>query len=1157
MLTPFSFLLRRAQRISINFIIFSFIVISLLGVSASAQTAHAVGISNAGGGFNGAWGVAVDSSGNVYVADTWNNAVKQIPSGCADPSCVKTLGSGFSSPDGVAVDSAGNVFVADYGSNSVKEIVAAGGYQTVNTLASGFNMPWSVAVDSIGNVYVADTGNYVVKEIVAAGGYQTVKTLLSGLSLPVGVAVDGVGNVYVADWQTVKEFVAVGGYTTMNTLGSGFSYPAGVAVDGAGNVYVADDGNNAVKEIVAASGYATVTTLLHSSSMNPHAVAVDSGGNVYVADPWNSVVTEISTSGAVKAPTTAVGSTSSAVTIAFTFDTGGQIGAPVVLTRGAANLDFADAGTGTCTTNGTSQTYSAGDTCTVDVKFTPKYPGQRMGAVQLTTTSGTMIATSLIYGTGTGPQVVFSPGTQTTVGSGLHGPSGVAVDGNGNVYISDYYNSRVLKAPSSDLSCSTPGDCVAIQSPAFGYSAPVDVALDGAGNVYVVDNTKTTYEVPAGCSSASCVSTVLDMYFGTALTVDGSGNLYVTDWIENSVVKVPPGCASANCQISLGSGLNQPQGTAVDSVGNVFIADFGNNRIVEVPWTVSGYGQQITVATLTSPNHIAVDGVGNLYISEGMSTVVMLPWTGSGYGPQITVISGLNLPEALAVSGNGNVYISDYFNNRVLKLDVVDAPALTFASTAVGSTSNDSPQTVALANIGNAPLSFPVLSSGNNPTIGANFTLDSSGETACPLVTSSNSSAGTLAAGAICTLPISFVPEAAGSISTSLTLTDNNLNASPSTTQSILLSGTATQGTPVFSGLSSATITYGQGPTALTGTILAGTAAPTGDTVTVSVNGQNYTSSAITSSGSFSVSVPTATLSVSGSPYTVTYQFAGDGNFGSATDASTSLTVTKAASNATLQANSSDVLAKANVTLTAKVSSTTSGTPTGTVSFIDGTTSLGSATLDNTGTATLTINTLTAGAHSLTATYGGDTNFTGTTSAALTETVQDFQFVINGGSTSSISETVKAGGTATYQFQVSPTGGTTFPSAVTMTLTGLPAGATYTITPSSIASGNAAQTITVQVQTSSHTAALRQTYPGAPLFAFGMLLPLFGMVRLRRAVQNPNTRAALLLLSIVILVILGMSACGGGSRQPQTYTMQLTASSGALQHTATLDLTVQ
>ena len=126
-----------------------------LTTPATAQT-----ITTLGSGFNNPIGVAVDSAGNVYVADTNNNAVKRI---AAAGGAITTLGSGFSFPFGVAVDSAGNVYVADTFNSAVKRIAAAGGATT--TLGSGFFDPTGVAVDSAGNVYVADTYNNAVKKL--------------------------------------------------------------------------------------------------------------------------------------------------------------------------------------------------------------------------------------------------------------------------------------------------------------------------------------------------------------------------------------------------------------------------------------------------------------------------------------------------------------------------------------------------------------------------------------------------------------------------------------------------------------------------------------------------------------------------------------------------------------------------------------------------------------------------------------------------------------------------------------------------------------------------------------------------------------------------------------------------------------------------------
>ena len=147
-----------------------------LFVGLHAQTAHFTGLL-LGSGFYSPTGVAVDGSGNVYVADTSNNAVKEIlavnGSIPATPT-IKTLASGLYLPEGVAVDGSGNVFFADSYNNAVIEILAVNGSipatPTITTLASGFNQPTGVAVDGSGNVYVADSLNNAVKEILAVNG---------------------------------------------------------------------------------------------------------------------------------------------------------------------------------------------------------------------------------------------------------------------------------------------------------------------------------------------------------------------------------------------------------------------------------------------------------------------------------------------------------------------------------------------------------------------------------------------------------------------------------------------------------------------------------------------------------------------------------------------------------------------------------------------------------------------------------------------------------------------------------------------------------------------------------------------------------------------------------------------------------------------------
>lgn len=251
------------------------------GIGFGPQIAYLSAMqSNIGSGFSGPISLAVDGSGNIYVASIGLNSIEEYVA--ADGS-VKTLGSGFFLPAGVAVDGAGNVYVADTYNNAIKEILATDG--TILTLGNGFSTPSNVAVDGSGNVYVADTGNSAIKEIVAANG--NVLTLSNDPNGPAGVAVDGNGNVYVADLYdgTVKEILAADG--TEHTLGSGFNLPRDLAVDGIGNVFVTDTYNNEVKEISVTDGSIRV---IGNGFDIPNGVAVDSSGNVYVADYNNDRV---------------------------------------------------------------------------------------------------------------------------------------------------------------------------------------------------------------------------------------------------------------------------------------------------------------------------------------------------------------------------------------------------------------------------------------------------------------------------------------------------------------------------------------------------------------------------------------------------------------------------------------------------------------------------------------------------------------------------------------------------------------------------------------------------------------------------------------------------------------------------------------------------
>ena len=309
-------------------------------------------------------GVGVDISGNVYVVDYGNNRIRKVNFSTGIITTVAGNGNqGYNgdgiaatdaelwSPNGVAVDGSGNIYIADYLNNRVRKVTAStgiistiagngtAGYNSdgIAATAAELNAPLGLAVDASGNIYIADYYNIAIRKVtVSTGIISTIAgkpgwfgytgdngpATAAELEDPEGVAVDGAGNVYISDWRTDairKVTASTGIITTIAGNGtSGFSgdggiatnatldYPLGVAADASGNIYIGDRNNNRIRKVTASTGIISTIAGNGSQGYNndgipatnaklnyPVGVAVDLFGNVYIGDAFNYRIRKI------------------------------------------------------------------------------------------------------------------------------------------------------------------------------------------------------------------------------------------------------------------------------------------------------------------------------------------------------------------------------------------------------------------------------------------------------------------------------------------------------------------------------------------------------------------------------------------------------------------------------------------------------------------------------------------------------------------------------------------------------------------------------------------------------------------------------------------------------------------------------------------------
>jgi hypothetical protein len=739
--------------------------------------------------------------------------------------------------------------------------------------------------------------------------------------------------------------------------------------------------------------------------------------------------------------TVAVGSSSQPLTVTLTAQTGGMLTSLAALTSGSPNLDFSVTSGGTCAVN---MTLNTGETCTVSVVFSPLYPGVRQGAV-IAIAGSQLIASTLVYGTGQGSLPVLVPGTINTVagtttenyqGDGvlatlapINLPSGLAVDGAGDLFLCDTLNNRVRRvdATTHDISTVAGGGSGGDGGPATNAELiePSGVAIDGAGNLYISDSGNnavrrvdavsgiiTTFAGQLGSVGSSgdgvaATAALLNSPRGLALTptgdlviADSGNNLVRVVTMSSQQISTVAGKAgvagySGDGGLATEAELNLPYGVAVRQDGAIAIADRENQRVrlvstLGVISTIAGSdamgyggdGGSPTQAQLNEPADVAFDAAGDLFIADagnyrirqvlGSNPGTIGTLVGSG-SPQFSGDEGpanqatIYLPYAVLVDAIGNIWISDTYHNRVRE---VSADSLTISECPTGTTGACFPE-MKVGNLSTvyAPAVVEEMYNEGNTNLLLTFppTLDQAALD--PGTTTCNASA--MLPSSTCNMGIVFAPTEVGNpVSGSITWPSNAPNVPPIDHLSDQVLSVDVSYVAITSSANPGAL--GQ-PITLTATVTSAFTSRTGKVTFY--DGSTALCSAVTLSSGGTATCTTSTLALG--PHTITASYTGDQNNGPSTSPAFT-EVIKRQLTLTLTASPNPAIATNSVTLTLTTGDP-SPTPTGSVTFYDGTNTLQAVNFNNAGVATMSTSSLAVGTHSLTAKYVGDgSNMSGT-----------------------------------------------------------------------------------------------------------------------------------------------------------------------------------
>ena len=439
--------------------------------------------------FNQPTGIAVDNAGNLYIADGLNYVVRKIT---ASGTTTTIAGQGqisgsydgigtlalFGQLNGIAIDSSGNLYVTDGTYNTVRKLTLSNGNYTTTTVVAktaGLNNPNGIAVDSSGNIFIADTNNFVVRKVTASGTMTTLAGTVGKVGItdgstaaalfgsPFGIALDSNGNLYVTDTSasTLRKITQAGTVTTiggyagapglvdgaLSPLVGQFSHLAAIASDSAGNCYISDGNNGSYIRQISASG--VVSTLAGNNSpggndgtgssatfQNVKGITLDGLGNVYVV---NSGTSTIRKGYSATALTIITQPTNTSASVGFS----AQLR---VLASGSGNLNYQWYFNGSALTNSNAITGATSNTLNI-ASFNANEVGTYYVVVANGSTSVTSQSVSVVI-----PISITSQPTSQAVISGNKATFSVTATGTAPTY-QWYYNGTAL--PSATLSTYT------------------------------------------------------------------------------------------------------------------------------------------------------------------------------------------------------------------------------------------------------------------------------------------------------------------------------------------------------------------------------------------------------------------------------------------------------------------------------------------------------------------------------------------------------------------------------------------------------------------------------------------------------------------------------------------------------------------------------